>query len=60
MRALPSLIEMLPRSADIFLDDAYREGESSAVSTWLKQYPERLKSLGTVPVGTGLAWLRVT
>jgi predicted O-methyltransferase YrrM len=54
---LPSIWERLSPGANIFLDDADREGERKSTAEWLSAYPD-LKLKAVLPLNKGLAWFR--
>ncbi len=56
---LPLAMPLLADNADVFLDDAEREGESQIVARWQEQFGERLQHQGTFPFGFGFSWLKI-
>ena len=54
---LPSIWDRLPQGANIFLDDADREGERKSTAEWLSAYPD-LQLKGVLPLNKGLAWFQ--
>ncbi len=56
---LPSVLPLLAEGADVFLDDAFREQERRALEDWAEECGGRLRTRGILPLGPGLAWLKV-
>jgi predicted O-methyltransferase YrrM len=54
---LPSIWDRLPQGANIFLDDAGRQGERKSTAEWLSAYPD-LKLKAVLPLNKGLAWFQ--
>ncbi len=60
LATLPSLWERLEIGADVFVDDAERDGERAAMNKWLTRHKTQLKLVEILPLGKGLAWLKKT
>lgn len=54
---LPSLRPVLTKPATIFLDDAFRVGESGWMEEWTQHF-HGLRHLGTYPLGNGLGCMK--
>jgi predicted O-methyltransferase YrrM len=54
---VPAVHEVLSQRTTVLLDDAYRPGEQEAIRHWQTELSGRLRLLGVLPLGTGLARL---